>query len=684
MKRQIIALAALVLVACAHQPSAPASGRAAIGNWGVDLSMMDAAVKPGDDFFAYANGTWLRSAEIRPDRSYAGVNQELNMQNEDRLKTIVKELAGRGDAALSQEERKLRDMFAAYTDEGAREARGLEPARADLAAIAAIKTKEDVARAMGDPALQLDGPYGAYIDVDDKDPKSYAIRLYQSGLGLPDRDYYLRGDKELVETRVAYRKYLATMLQLAGVSDPGKRANAVFALETDMARAHWPAADRRDADKTYNAMTISQLEKFAAEFPWRAALEKAGVPIAGPKGERSLIVTEKSAFPNLAKIFAKTPISVWRDYLTQRYMRAFAAELPKSVDEVNFAFYGTALNGNPKQLDRVTRGVHVLDNNLGEALGKLYVAKYFPPDAKAKADVLVQNLIKAYEADIKTLPWMGEATRAKALEKLHAITLKIGYPDVWRDFSALTVSASDPIANSKAASIFEWKRRLARLDGPVDRAEWGMTPPTNNAYYNPTTNEMAFPAGILQPPFFDPNADDAVNYGEIGATIGHEISHGFDDQGSKYAASGRLENWWTPEDRANFDARTKALADQFDAYEPLPGIHINGALTLGENVADLAGLVIAYKAYHLALAGKSAPVLDGFTGDQRFYIAYGQSWRHKDRGGRLRSGLLSDPHSPPAYRVNGIVRDDDAWYSAFSIAPADKYYLAPQARVRLW
>jgi predicted metalloendopeptidase len=321
---------------------------------------------------------------------------------------------------------------------------------------------------------------------------------------------------------------------------------------------------------------------------------------------------------------------------------------------------------------------------LGEALGKLYVAKYFPPDAKAKADVLVQNLIKAYEADIKTLPWMGEATRAKALEKLHAITLKIGYPDVWRDFSALTVSASDPIANSKAASIFEWKRRLARLDGPVDRAEWGMTPPTNNAYYNPTTNEMAFPAGILQPPFFDPNADDAVNYGEIGATIGHEISHGFDDQGSKYAASGRLENWWTPEDRANFDARTKALADQFDAYEPLPGIHINGALTLGENVADLAGLVIAYKAYHLALRGRSAPVLDGFTGDQRFYIAYGQSWRHKDRDGRLRSGLLSDPHSPPAYRVNGIVRDDDAWYSAFSIAPADKYYLAPQARVRLW
>ncbi|MFO1186955.1 MAG: M13 family metallopeptidase [Alphaproteobacteria bacterium] len=688
MNRRTAVIAAFALMCGAVGPiGAAAAGakKAVYGAWGVDLSMMDKSVKPGDDFFAYSNGGWLKTAEIPADRSYAGVNLELNTRNENHLKEIMADLAKRGSSSLSADERKVRDMFAAYTDETGREARGLEPARGDLARIAAAQTKDDIARLMGDIALQLDGPFGAYIGSDDKNPTAYAVFFYQSGLGLPDRDYYLRNDKEIVETLAAYRKYLAAMLDLAGLADTGKRANAVLALETEIARAHWPAADRRDADKVYNPMTIGDLEKFAPEFPWRVAFEKAGIPVKGPKGDRTFIIAEKSAFPKLAKIFAKTPVAVWRDYLTQRYMRAFAAELPKKVDETNFAFYGTVLNGNPKQLDRTTRAIYVVDNTLGEALGKIYVERYFPPDAKAKSDLLVQYLFKAYEADIKTLPWMGDATRAKALAKLGTIIQKIGYPDKWRDYSAMQVSPTDAVANSKAASIFEWNRRLSRIDETVDKMEWGMTPPTNNAYYNPTTNEIAFPAGILQPPFFDPNADDAVNYGEIGATIGHEISHGFDDQGSKYDASGKLENWWTEEDRKNFDARTQALSDQFDQYEPLPGIHINGKLTLGENIADLAGLVIALKAYHLSLKGKKAPVIDGFTGDQRFYIAYAQSWREKHREGRLRAQLLSNPHSPAEYRVSGIVRNDDGWYAAFpEIKPGDKLYLAPEKRVRLW
>ena len=432
-------------------------------------------------------------------------------------------------------------------------------------------------------------------------------------------------------------------------------------------------------------MKIADLAKMAPDFPWASFFAASGISTTSPTGERMVIVAERSAFPKLAAAFKATPVAVWRDYLTVRYLHAFAAYLPKKYDDADFAFYGGVLQGKTAQLDRATRGVAVLDSAMGEALGKLYTAKYFPPEAKAKADTLVHNLLKAYADDIKTLDWMTPATRQKALEKLSAYMLKVGgHPDHWRDYSALAITRGDLIGDAKNATEFEWKRELARIDGPVDRSEWGMSVPTNNAYYNPTLNEIVFPAGILQPPFFDANADDAVNYGEIGATIGHEISHGFDDQGSKYDGTGTLKDWWTPQDRKNFDARTAALAAQYDAYEPLPGLHINGKLTLGENIADVAGLVIAYKAYHIALGGKPAPVLNGYTGDQRFYIAYSQSWREKDRDGLLRERLLSNPHSPASWRVNGVVRNDDGWYAAFKIKPADKFYLAPDKRVRLW
>lgn len=672
--------AGLVSVAFA----APTQHQPVFGPWGVTLAYMDTSVSPGNDFFRYTNGGWLKTAVIPPDRQIAGVNLELDKENEARLKDIVASLAVKPDAALSGEERKLRDLYNAFENTREIEAQGLGPVKADLARIAALKTYADVAAFMGSPATQVSGPFDIDIDIDEKNPDAYVILLTQSGLGMPDRDYYLLKDKESSATREAYRKYLTDMLALADVRTPARGA-AVYALEERIARVHWPAAERREAEKVYNPMSLSALQSFAPQFPWASYFSAAGVSPRSPKGERVVVVREKSAFPKLAAVFATTPVAVWRDYLTVRYLHAHASYLPKQVDDADFAFYGRVIGGQKQQLPRDLRGIHLLDRQMGEALGKLYVARYFPPQAKAKIQQLVANLLKAYEADIGTLTWMTPATKAKALEKIRRFTPHVGYPDKWRDYSALSIVPGKLLEDTTNAVVFEWDRELKRIDAPVDRGEWDMTPPTNNAYYNPTLNEIVFPAGILQPPYFDPNADDAVNYGEIGATIGHEISHGFDDQGSKYDASGRLHNWWSTQDRKDFDARTAALAKQYDQYQPLPGLHVNGRLTLGENIADLAGLVIAYKAYHIALGGKPAPVLSGLTGDQRFYIAYGQSWREVWTDGLTRRIVLSNPHSPSKYRVDGVVRNDSGWYAAFAqIKPGDTYYLPPAERVQLW
>ncbi len=679
MKRSsILLLSAAVLATSA----AFAASQPQVKPWGVELTYVDKSVKPGDDFFAYANGNWVKHSTIPADRTYAGVNLELDLQNEARLKGLVNELAHTPDAKLTPEGKKLRDLYNAYMDTKQIEANSLKPAEADLAKIDGYTSLSDVAAAVGDPALGLDGPFGFYIGVDDKNSDIYSINLYQSGIGMPDRDYYLKTDKEIVDAQKAYKKYLADMLTIAGVKDAAARAENIYALETAIAKASWPAADRRDATKIYNPMTIADLKKFAPGFDWDALFKAAGIAENG--GARKVLVAEKSAFPNLAKVFASTPLDVWKDYMKVRYLHRFAAYLPKRVDDTDFAFFGTALNGKTAQLPRETRGIRLLDNSMGEALGHLYVAKYFPGDSKAKALQLVKNLIAAYDADIQTLAWMTPATRAKAREKLHAMALKIGYPDRFRDYGALAIDRANLLGDIKAAAVFEWNRQLKRVDGPVDRTEWGMTPPTNNAYDNFNFNEIVFPAGILQPPYFDPNADDAVNYGEIGATIGHEISHAFDDQGAKYDARGNPENWFAPADLKAFQDRTKAIAAQYDQYQPLPGLHINGQLTLGENVADIAGLVIALKAYHISLHGKPAPVLDGLTGDQRFYIAYAQSWRETHRPGAIRSQVLSNPHSPSEFRVNGVVRNDANWYTAFNVKPGDKLYLAPDKRVPVW
>jgi putative endopeptidase len=671
-----------VLIPVAFAASAPS--RPVFGPWGVTLADMDTSVSPGNDFFRYSNGGWLKTAVIPPDRQIAGVNLELDKENEARLKDIVASLAVKSDAALSAEERKLRDLYNAFENTRQIEAKGLAPVKADLERIAALKSYADVAAFMGSPATQVSGPFDINIDIDEKNPDAYVILLRQSGLGMPDRDYYLLKDKDSIATREAYHKYVTDMLAFAGVQTAARSA-AVYALEERIARVHWPAAERRQAEKVYNPMSLSALQKFAPQFPWESYFSAAGVSQRSPRGERVVVVREKSAFPKLAAVFAATPVAVWRDYLTVHYLHSHASCLPSQIDDADFAFYGRVIGGQKQQLPRDLRGIHLLDQQMGEALGKLYVARYFPPEAKAKIEQLVANLLKAYEADIRTLTWMAPATQAKALEKIRRFTPHVGYPDKWRDYSALAIVPGELVEDTTNAVVFEWNRELKRIDSPVDRGEWDMTPPTNNAYYNPTLNEIVFPAGILQPPYFDPNADDAVNYGEIGATIGHEISHGFDDQGSKYDATGRLHNWWTARDRKDFDARTAALAKQYDQYQPLPGLHINGKLTLGENIADLAGLVIAYKAYHIALGGKPAPVLSGFTGDQRFYIAYGQSWREVWTDGLTRRIVLSNPHSPSKYRVNGVVRNASGWYDAFpQIKPGDTYYLPPAERVQLW
>jgi putative endopeptidase len=663
----------------------PALAAPKLGKWGVDLSSLDRSLKPGDDFFLYVNGGWLKTATIPPDRASMGSFQDLQILSEERLKIIVNDLEKKPENQLLPEERKLRDLYDAFVDTQAIEAKGLAPVQKDLDYLAGLKTLDDVAHAMGSVRLSTMSVYNIGVGVDDKNPDNYSVNLSQAGLGMPDRDYYISDDAAIVKTREAYRKYLADMMSLAGMSDAAARADRVLALETKIAKVSWNRADRRDEDKVYNPMPASALKTLAPDFAWDAFLSEGGIPLKKPDGnERYVIVAEKSAFAPLGTIFKNTPVSTWRDYLTVHYLHTFASYLPKRFDDLAFSFYGTVLSGRTQQLDRKTRAMHLLDQQLGEALGKLYVARYFPPESKAKADALVANLLKAYEADIQTLDWMSPATRAKALDKIHQFTPKIGYPTKWRDYSAFDVERGDLVGNAQRAGVFEWKRDVTRINLPVDRSEWGMTPSTINAYYNPSFNEIVFPAAILQAPFFDPQADDAVNYGAIGAVIGHEISHGFDDQGSKYDGKGVFQDWWTKEDRANFDARTAALVKQYDAFEPLPGLHVIGKNTLGENIADNAGLAIAMKAYHVSLNGKPAPVIDGYTGDQRLLLSFGQVWRTKMRESAIRTQTLSNEHTVAEFRVIGPTRNMDAWYGAFDVKAGEKYYLPPAERVHLW
>ncbi len=653
-------------------PPQPAATAPTYGAFGVDLAGRDTAVQPGDDFFDYASGGWYKTTEIPADKAAYGMFNVLDDLSRERTRTILEEAARRpGD--------KIGDFYTSYMDQAAIDARGLAPVKPWLDRIGAAKSKDELVATMAYLARRgVPNLVGFGVGQDDKAPDNYAVGFYQGGIGLPDRDYYLKDDAKLAAVRTAYQGYLAQMLTLAGEANAPARAAAVLAFEKEIAGVHWTRVDSRDADKTYNQWTAGDFAAKAPGFPWAAYMTAVGAP-----AQRFYLVSQPSALTGEAAIFARAPLPVLQDLMRLRVMRSYAGYLPKAVDDANFAFYGTALQGVPQQQQRWRRAVGAVSGAMGEAIGQQYVARYFPPESKAAMDQLVKNVIAAMGARLDKLEWMAPETKVKARAKLAAFTPKIGYPNTWRDYSALQIQRGDLVGNVARANEFEFNRQLKKLGGPIDRGEWGMTPMTINAYANPTMNEIVFPAAILQPPFFDAKADPAVNYGGIGAVIGHELSHHFDDQGRKYDPTGKLADWWTPQDVAQFKTFTDKLVAQYDAYEPIPGQHVQGALTLGENIADLAGLTVAIDAYHRSLGGKPAPVIGGTTGDQRFYYGWAQVWRTKEREAALRSALLSDPHSPGHQRVL-TVRNLDPWYAAFNVKPGQKLFLTPADRVRIW
>jgi putative endopeptidase len=652
-------------------------GHAQIGAWGVDLSGGDPSVKPGDDFERYSNGHWDDTTQIPPDRAWWGSFAVLRERSLQQVREILEALPP--DAAAGSNPRKLGDFYRAYLDSDAIERAGLAPARPVLQAIAAATSHEDLARLMSRPELRLTWPLDFYTPPDEKDPDHYMVAVTQSGLGMPDRDYYLKDEPVYRELRARYAAHIERLLKLAGDAAAAQAANSIVEIETQIATAHWPSAKRRERDLRYNPHTREDLPGFAPGFPWPELLAGAGLA-----SQPRFIVREPDALQALGELFRKLPVSRWQSYLSYHYLVGNADVLPRAFDDEVFDFYGRALHGQQQQRARWKRAVAAADAALGEAAGERYVQRNFPPASKQQMLDLVENLRAAYAQHIRQLPWMTAATKKVALEKLAAFHPKIGYPDKWRDYSALEVRADDAFGNVTRGAAFEWQRQLKRLGGPTDRGEWGMTPQTVNAYYNPTFNEVVFPAAILQPPFFDPNADAAVNYGAIGGVIGHEMGHGFDDQGAKSDARGVLHTWWRQEDTDAFHGRVDRLVAQYDAYSVLPGLNINGRLTLGENIGDLGGLSVSYDAYHRSLHGARAPLRDGLSGDQRFFLSWGQVWRQLNRDEDLRSQVTSDPHSPAKFRINGVVRNIDAWYGAFDVRPGDKLYLPPQERVRIW
>ncbi|HEX5059296.1 MAG TPA: M13 family metallopeptidase [Kofleriaceae bacterium] len=663
-------------------PPAPQKGGAPeIGTWGFDLKGMNTKLAPGASFYNYSNGTWLETTPIPEDKSNYGTFGILSDKSDERTKEIIVNAKGKPGS----EAKKIADYYASFMDEAGIEKKGIAPIKGELAKIKAVKSAKELVPLFGYFARHFrTSPFPTIVGQDDKAPETHIANIGQGGLGLPDRDMYDAKNAQFEPLREGYKKYIAAMLTLAGEKDAEKRAADIYALEEKIAATHWTRIENRDPQKTYNKLTIDELQKTAPDIDWKAWLKATGL-----EKVKEVNVNQPSAIAGTAKLVASEPIGVWKDYLTVIMLGEAAPYLPKAFVDTHFEMYGKTLSGTPQIKDRWKRGVDQITGTMGEAVGKLYVEKYFTPATKAQADQLVKNLLTAMGQRLDALAWMGPETKTKAKAKLATYNPKIGYPKKWRDYSKLTIKAGDAFGNADRASAFEYDRRLAKLGKPVDRDEWGMTPMTVNAYYNPALNEIVFPAAILQPPFFDPNADDGVNYGGIGAVIGHEISHGFDDQGSQYDATGKLENWWTKDDETKFKAATAQLVAQYNTYCPFPAAGgkpaqcVKGELTLGENIADLAGLTIAYQAYKLSLNGKDAPVIDGLSGDQRFFLGWAQAWRRLYRDQELMQRLVTDPHSPSEFRTS-VVRNLDAWYDAFKIQPGDKLYLAPNKRVRIW
>jgi putative endopeptidase len=684
LKFSACAMAIAGLAACASNQTPPVEAspaRAALHS-GIDLQYVDSSVRPQDDAYQYLNGKWLRTFHVPPDKAVVGSFTAIEDATEEQLRSIVEGLgqtAAAGD--VDADAKKLADLYASFMNEEQLEALGLKPLQAEFAAIDAIRDMNAVPALIARMnAIGAGAPYGLGINLDARNSTQYAVTLFQSGLGLPDRDYYLKDDAKLKDARASYRAHIEKMLSMAGESKAAVSAAAILNLETSLARIQWTRVEDRDPIKTYNKTAITELSALMPGYDWQRYVRSAGI-----EGKAdSVIVRQPSYFTALARVMTGTSLPTWKAYFKWRVLSASAPYLSKAFVDERFAFTGGVLRGVPENQPRWKRGMGLLDGSLGEALGKLYVTKYFPPQHKARMQALVQNLLEAYRRDIDTLDWMSAETKVGAQAKLAKMLPKIGYPDHWRDYSALKISRDDLYGNVVRADEFEYRRNLAKLGKQVDHGEWRMRPQTVNASYNPTANEITFPAAILQPPFFDAAADDAANYGGIGAVIGHEMSHGFDDQGSQFDADGNLHDWFTKADHDKFAEKTKALVAQYNDYEPVPDYHLNGALTLGENIGDNSGLAIAYKAYRISLAGHEAPVIDGFSGDQRLYLGWVQVWRGQVREAETIQRIKTDPHSPPAVRGTAPLRNQEGFYAAFGLKPGDKMYLPPEQRVNIW
>jgi len=643
--------------------------------WGIRLSDMDSKVKPGDDFFRYANGHWLDTTQIAPDRTSAGIDVVLS----DEAETQVRAIAEEGESKpASPAEKQIGDLYASWMDEAGIEKAGTAPLKPYLARIAALRDRHAVAMLMAAPGFAA--PVGTSIFADVNRPGRYGLYIGRGGLGMPGRDYYLlKGDK-YDGFRAAYRTYITKQLSQAGFADAQARADRIIALETAMATSQWTPERERDIQATNNPMTVAKLQALSPQYDWPNFLKAAGI---GPVDQ--VVVTEPDAVKAAGTLLASTPLETWKDYLAFHFISDHATFLPKAFDDASFDFYSRTLNDQPEQRARWKRGVRLVDGMLGEAVGKIYVERHYPPESDRQMGELIGNLRAAYAEELQHLAWMDDATRKQALEKLSTFDPRTGHPVKYIDYSNLRVVRGDLLGNALRSEEFAWKLLLSRFPKPVDRSLWDMTPQTVNAYYDPTVNQITFPAAILQAPYFDPNADPAINYGAIGATIGHEMGHGFDDQGRQFDATGKVRDWWTKASADKFKVRTAMLGKQFDGYEPVPGVHIKGELTMGENVGDLGGLEMAWGAWRRYVAAHGDPgVKDGFTADQRFLLAYGYSWQTKQREGSLREQLLSNEHSPAEYRVNGVVRNFDPWYKAFDVKPGDKLYLPPDQRVHIW
>jgi len=673
------AVLALVLTGCSQDDATAVATTEVPKHSGLLVEHMDTNVRPGDDFNLFVNGGWIAATEIPADKASYGIGYVLHEESQDNVKTIIEEAAA-GDFAAGSDEQKVGDLYASYMDIETRNRLGVGPLVGEIERIDALRNYEELAVYFAEAnRIGIDMPFALAQYVDFKNPDTYMMYTWQGGLGLPDREFYFLEDEKSQEIRSAYVEHIAKMFDLAGYSDGLAAADMIMALESRMAAEHMKKELTRDMVALYNKIPTDELPELMPNFGWDAYLAEAG--IAGIDG---VVVTQLDHLKALDGIIQDTSLNDWKTYLKWSALNTFANLLSDELVQQDFDFYSHTLRGIEEQLPLWRRAVNAVNGNLGEVVGKVYVSRHFPPEAKAKMQELVGNLIKPYEVSIRELEWMGEETRLQALDKLAKFTPKIGYPDEWKDYSRLNIERDDLVGNMQRSAIFVYQQNLERQNGPVDRGEWGMTPQTVNAYYNPPLNEIVFPAAILQPPFFDLNAEDAVNYGGIGAVIGHEIGHGFDDAGSTFDGDGVLRNWWTDEDKEEFKARTSRLVEQYSAFAPFDDLNVNGEFTLGENIGDLGGLSIALLAYEISLDGMESPVMDGYTGTQRVFLGYAQGWRRKSRDEALRNQINTDPHSPAMYRVNGVVRNVPEFYEVFDIAETDALYLPAEDRVKIW